>query len=113
MNDPLDELLDTRLREETPYIDDDGFTMQLMQRLPARPSSSFRAQRAIILFLAAVVAAVVAYFASGEALFVRHGLADLVRLSPVMVLALLITVGVVFMVAGLWAALTRMRDPLM
>ena len=26
MNDPLDNLLDARLRDETPYIDDAGFT---------------------------------------------------------------------------------------
>ena len=27
--------LDTRLREEAPYIDDDGFTAKVIQQLPA------------------------------------------------------------------------------
>ena len=112
MNDHLDELLDARLRDETQYIDDGGFTAGVMEQLPARPSS-FRTQRSIIIMAAAIFATVLSYFASGEGGFVRRGLVDLMKLSPVMVLALAVAIGILFMVGGLWAALNRTRNPLM
>jgi hypothetical protein len=51
MNDPLDNLLDARLRDETPYIDDAGFTARVMQQLPRR-RFSWSTQRAFIIFVA-------------------------------------------------------------
>ncbi|MBV9009183.1 MAG: DUF5056 domain-containing protein [Verrucomicrobia bacterium] len=111
MNDPLDELLDARLRDETAYIDDDGFTARVMRELPVRPRS-FQLQRAIIILAAAIVSVVVAYFASGEATFVREGFMRLSALPAVEMLALVFIYGLTTMVGGAWAALARTRDPL-
>ena len=74
MNDPLDNLLDARLRDETPYIDDAGFTARVMQQLPHR-RFSWSAQRAFIIFAATIVSVVIAYFASGEGMFVHDAFA--------------------------------------
>lgn len=62
MNEQLQEdWLDARLREEMPYIDDDGFTARVVQKLPATPARSFRA--AILIGLT-IIASVLAYFLS-------------------------------------------------
>ena len=53
--------LDARLREEMPYIDDEGFTARVVQKLPAARPRSFRA--AILIGLT-VVASVIAYLLS-------------------------------------------------
>jgi hypothetical protein len=54
--------LDARLRDEMPYIDDDGFTARLVQKLPAaRPRRSLRGA---ILLCAAIIASLLAYFVS-------------------------------------------------
>ncbi len=110
MNDPLDALLDARFRDETPYIDDDGFTQGVMKQLPARPRS-FQAQRSLVILTAAIVSVVVAYFASGEGMFVRDTLARLAILPPVQLLILLVVCGSAMILAGAWAALSRARDP--
>jgi ABC-type polysaccharide/polyol phosphate export permease len=109
MNDPLDELLDARLREETPYIDDDGFTARVMKELPLRPRA-FQLQRAIIILAAAIVSVVVAYFGSGEGMFVRTGFVHLTALPPMELLALLFVCGLTVIVASACAALVRVRD---
>ena len=54
--------LDKRLREEMPYIDDDGFTALVLQKLPAaHPRRSFRGA---ILLCATILASLLAYFLS-------------------------------------------------
>ena len=54
--------LDARLREEMPYIDDDGFTTRVLQKLPAaHPRRSFRGA---ILLCATILASLLAYFLS-------------------------------------------------
>ncbi len=62
--------LEQRLRDEQPYIDDAGFTAQVVQKLPApgRPRSA----RAAILLGITVLASLLAYLASdgGRFLFV-------------------------------------------
>jgi hypothetical protein len=63
MDEPLQEdWLDARLREEMRYIDDDGFTARVLQKLPAaHPRRSFRGA---ILLCAAILASLLAYFLS-------------------------------------------------
>ncbi len=111
MNDPLDDLLDARLREETPYIDDNGFTARVMQQLPRRPRS-LQTQRSLIILSAAIVSVIVAYFASGEGMFVRDTLARLALLPPVQLLLLLLVCGTAMILSGAWAALSRARNPI-
>jgi hypothetical protein len=111
MNDRLDELLDARLREEMLYIDDDGFTARVMQQLPSRPSS-IQMQRSFVILGAAILSVIVAYFASGEGMFVRQIFTWLTLLPPLQLLTLLVVSGVSALGAGLWAALARVRDPI-
>ena len=109
MNDPLDDLLDARLRDETPYIDDAGFTTRVMQQLPRR-RLSWSTQRAFIIFAATIVSVVIAYFASGEGMFVHDAFARMSGLKPLQLLLLILVCGTGMTIAGLWAALTRTRD---
>ena len=110
MNDSLDTLLDARLRDETHYIDDDGFTGRVLKQLPARPRS-FQVERSLVILGAAILSAIIAYFASGEGMFVRDTLARLALLPPLQLLMLLVVCGTSMIVAGAWAALARTRDP--
>lgn len=109
MNDPLDDLLDARLREETPYIDDDGFTALVMHRLPARPHS-IQTQRSFIILGAAILSVIVAYFASGEGMFVHQAFSHLASLPPLQLLILFVLCGIAMLGSGVWAALARVRD---
>ena len=109
MNDPLDNLLDARLRDETPYIDDAGFTARVMKQLPLR-RFSWSTQRAFIIFAATIVSVVIAYFASGEGMFVHDAFARVSGLRPLQLLLLILACGTGMTIAGLWAALARTRD---
>ena len=109
MTDPLDDLLDARLRDETPYIDDAGFTARLMKQLPRR-RVSWISQRSIIIFAATILSVVVAYFASGEGMFVHDAFAHMSGLGPLQLLLVILGCGTAMTIAGLWAGLTRRRD---
>jgi hypothetical protein len=63
MNEPPQgDWLDARLREEMPYIDDDGFTARVLQKLPV--AHSRRSFRGAILLVATILASLLAYFLS-------------------------------------------------
>lgn len=110
-NDPLDDVLDARLRDETPYIEDGGFTARVMQRLPAR-RASVTLQRSIIILVASVLSVVIAYFASGEGMFVHDAVLQLARFTPMQICLILLACGASMMTVSLWAAVTRARDAL-
>ncbi len=109
MNDPLDDLLDARLREETPYIDDAGFTARVMKELPRRRGAAPQTQRSLIIFFATVFSVVIAFFASGEGMFMHDAFAQLTRLTPFGLFVLLLVIGLVTSASGLWAACNRVR----
>jgi hypothetical protein len=109
MNDPLDDLLDARLRDETPYIDDAGFTARVMKQLPRR-RVSWSNQRSFIILAATILSVVMAYFASGEGMFVHDAFARMSGLGPLQSLFVILACGTAMTVAGLWAALTRRHD---
>src|SRR5213076_366167 len=109
MNDPLDELLNARLRDETFYIDDAGFTARVMKQLP-RHRVSWSSLRSFIILAATILSAVVAYFASGEGMFVHDAFARVSGLRPLQLLLLIFACGTGMTIAGLWAALARTRD---
>ena len=100
--------LDRRLREEMPYIDDAGFTAQVVQKLPA--PSSRHSFRALILLSITLLASVVTYLASDGGRFLivaayRFASMPLVFISLVAVCATLIATAV-----GASAALAQARD---
>lgn len=103
-----DDWLDARLREESPYIDDDGFTARVVQRLPARRQS--RSLRTAILLCATVVASVVAYVLSGGGAFLRETAAFLVAMPLSTVCALAGVSALLVMVAGAAAAVSKSRE---
>jgi hypothetical protein len=109
MKDPLDDLLDARLRDGTPYVDDAGFTARVMKQLPRR-RVSWSSQRSLIIFVATIVSVVIAYFASGEGMFVHDAFARMSGLRPMQLLLVIFACGMAMTVAGLWAALTRRHD---
>src|ERR1044071_3540553 len=108
MNDRLDELLDARLRDETPYIDDAGFTARVMKQLPRRRVSS-STQRSVIIVVATILSVVIAYFASDEGMFVHDAFARISGLGPLQLLLVIFACGAAMTIAGLWTALTRTR----
>ena len=109
MNDPLDDLLDARLRDETAYIDDAGFTAGVMKQLPRR-RVSWSSLRSFIILAATILSVVVAYFASGEGMFVHDAFARMSGLRPLESFLLILACGTAMTIAGLWAALTRRHD---
>ena len=109
MNDPLDDLLDARLRDEMPYIDDAGFTARVMKQLPRRRVSWAR-QRALIILAATILSVVVSYFASGEGMFVHDAFARVAALQTLQLLLVILACATAMTIAGLWAALARRHD---
>ena len=100
MNEQLQEdWLDKRLREEMPYIDDDGFTARVVQKLPAaRP----RSLRAAILIGLTIIASILAYFLSDGGRFL---VVEAYRLmSMPVVFVSLIAIALSLAVTGIAAA---------
>lgn len=99
--------LDARLRDDLPYVDDEGFTARVMQQLPVRRLRS-RA-RPVLLTLVGVVGVLIAYGLAGGAGF----LMDLLGWFAVMPLSVLYAVaiffGLVVMGFGVLAAMSRAR----
>ncbi len=102
------DLLDRQLREATPYLDDDGFTGRVLQKLPVR-RPRLQAFRASILLGAAVIASMVAYLLSDEGRFVSEGMVRMAGMSPLMILSLAMIIGILVMVGGVAAAISRDR----
>ena len=109
MNDPLDDLLDARLRDETSYIDDAGFTARVMKQLPRR-RVSWSSQRSFIILAATILSVVVAYFASGEGMFVHDAFARMAGLPTTQLLLVIVLCGTAMTIAGLWTAFMRRHD---
>ena len=108
MNEQLQEdSLDAKLRDEMPYIDDDGFTSRVAQQLPVRRRST-RTRTAILLSFS-IVAAVIAYLVAGGGSFVM----DVVGWFAVKPLAALyvmtIACGLLVTAVGVFLALSRSR----
>jgi hypothetical protein len=108
MNEQLQEdWLDAKMRDEMPYIDDDGFTSRVAQQLPARRKTS--PARSAVLLAISVVAVVVAFAVAGGAGF----LLDVVGWFAVMPSSLLFVVvvgcGLLVTAFGVYAAVNRAR----
>ncbi len=100
--------LDRRLREATPYIDDAGFTRQVLQRLPAR--RQVQSFRAVVLVGMTLLASLIAYVLSDGGHFVARNVIRLTLLSPLTLLLLAVSSGVLMTGLGLVAALSKARE---
>lgn len=101
--------LDARLREEAPYIDDAGFTAQLVQKLPARRAArtSFRG---VILLAITFFACVVTYFASGGGHFLVSAVDTLATWPLWMVCTIAIFCGIIGTAVSAGAAWSQARE---
>jgi hypothetical protein len=97
------------LRDETPYIDDAGFTARVMKQLPRR-RISWSSQRSFIILAATILSVVMAYFASGEGMFVRDAFARISGLPTIQLVLVIVLCGMAMTIAGLWTALMRRHD---
>ena len=103
--------LDRELREAEPYIDDDGFTVRVLQQLPA-PRRSRDLLRAVILLGMTFLASVLAYVVSGGGRFVSETLERLAALPALWVFVLALASGLVIATAGATAAISGSRASL-
>ncbi len=103
--------LDRELREAAPYIDDEGFTAQVLQELPP-PRRRRDLLRAIILLGMTFLASVLAYVVSGGGRFVGETLERLAALPALWVFVLALVSGLVIAAAGATAAISGSRASL-
>lgn len=78
--------LDAKLRDDMPYIDDAGFTAQVVQKLPASRFAS-RKLRGFILFAAALIASVIAYLFAGPTVVSAAAFLFAVPMTTTLILA--------------------------
>lgn len=100
--------LDAKLREEAPYIDDDGFTARVLQQLPAPERS--RSSRNVILLGFTIIATLVAYIASGGGTFLEDAAAFLVAMPLITVLAIGACCALIVTAVGASAAIAKARE---
>ena len=103
-----EDCLDRQLREAAPYIDDNGFTTRVLQRLPvARPQR--QSLRAVILIGITVLGCALAYVLSDGGRFLALEMSRLTALPTLWLLALAAGSGVIVMTGGVVAAMSKIR----
>jgi hypothetical protein len=99
--------LDARLRDEAPYIDDAGFTVRVVQKLPARQVR--RSYRAFILLGITLAACLMAYWLAGGSSLVFEAFANMAMMPVTVMWVCAGMAAVLVMAGGLAAALSRSR----
>ncbi len=100
--------LEQRLREETAYIDDAGFTARVVQKLPAPlPRRSYRAA---ILIGSTILASVIAYFISDGGRFLVVEAYRLATLPVIFVSLLAICTSLLVTAVAAGAAWSNVRE---
>jgi hypothetical protein len=102
-----EDLLDARLRDETPYLDDAGFTSRVVQKLPARRVR--RSYRAFLLLGMTVVACLVAFWLAGGTSLVFDAYANVAMMPLTVMWLCAAAAGALVMAGGLAAAYSRAR----
>jgi len=102
--------LDRQLSEAMPYIDDDGFTARVLQRLPP-PRRQRDSLRAVILFGVTLLASVLGFVLSENGRFITVAIERVAALPILGLLALALTSGMLVTVAGLLAAIAKSHEP--
>jgi Kef-type K+ transport system membrane component KefB len=102
-----EDILDRQLREAAPYIDDDGFTACVLQRLPVSDRAA-RPSRAIILIGITILASLITFLLAGR--FVNESIFRLANLPTLWVLALTFGAGLLLSLIGLVAAMSKSRE---
>jgi len=110
MNDRSQEdWLDRQFREGAPYIDDGGFTVRVLTKLPvARPQR--QSLRAAVLFGITLLGSGLAYILSDGGRFVAVTVERLAALPAFWLVALSLGSGILVMAGGLLAAISKTRE---
>ena len=109
MNDPLQEdWLDARLREQAPYIEDAGFTAQVIQKLPARRQP--RSLRGAILLCVTLLASVITYTVSDGGGFLIAAATRLASMPLLFVCIVAIGCSLLMTAIAAGAAFTKTRE---
>ena len=98
--------LDRQLREAMPYIDDNGFTAQVLQRLPA-PRRHRDLLRAVILLGVTLLASVLGFVLSDNGRFITVAVQGATRLPILELFALALVSGMLLTALGLLAAIAN------
>jgi hypothetical protein len=101
--------LDRQLREAAPYIDDEGFTARVLQQLPP-PRRGRDSLRAVILLGITLLASALAYVLSDGGRFLVVAMARLTALPTFWLLTLAFSAGLLLMVGGVVAAISRTNE---
>jgi len=102
--------VDRQLREAAPYIDDEGFTVRVLQQLPP-PRQSRRSFRGAILLAITLLASVLAYLLSDGGRFLVVAATRLTTLPTLLLFALALGSGILVMASGVIAAISKAREP--
>jgi len=101
--------LDARLREEAPYIDDAGFTAQIVQKLPARRGTR-NSFRGVVMLGITVLACAVTYFVSNGGHFLVSAVEALAAMPLWMVCTIAIFCGIIATGVAAGAAYFQVRE---
>jgi hypothetical protein len=97
--------LDARLRDEAAYVDDGGFTANVVRKLPARRVR--HSLRAVILLGGTLAASVIAYLLSGGGWFIAEGVTRFALLPLPVIWLSAAGATVLVMVGSLAAVLSK------
>jgi uncharacterized protein DUF5056 len=104
-----EDILDRRLREAAPYINDDGFTARVLKQLPSHPATM--RVRGVILVGVTILACVLTYFLSNGGRFVAESFVRLAGLPLLWLLLVTFCSGILVSSLGLVAAVSKLRQP--
>jgi hypothetical protein len=102
--------VDRQFREAMPYIDDDGFTARVLQRLPP-PRRQRDSLRAVILFGVTLLASVLGFVLSENGRFITVAIERVAALPILGLFALALTSGMLVTAVGLLAAIAKSHEP--
>lgn len=113
MNDqPQEDWLDARLRDEAPYIDDAGFTALVVQKLPVQRAAR-NSFRGVLMLAITVLACVITYFVSGGGRFLASSVEAVAAMPLWMVATIALFCGIVGTLAAAYAAFLRGREEIL
>ena len=98
--------LDKKLQEAVPYIEDNGFTARVLQRLPrSQPRLEFL--RPLILVAASALASALTYVLSDGGRFIIVEMFKVTTIPTVWVVAFALASGMLVMAGGILAAMSK------
>ncbi len=106
---PQEDWLDARLREEAPYTDDAGFTARVVQQLPAGGRRS-RVVRGSVLLGVTFFACLAAYLVSGRGQFLADAAIFLIAMPLLTVCTIAGICAITVMGVSAYAAMSKARE---